>query len=80
MAKVTLNASEANVLSKLAERSKMDCWCNVDGNVIRDRENGNRVMSSRNAVRQLIDGLTGYDVETLAPTEVVTLLNLAVKV
>ena len=78
--KVTLNDSEINILDKLAKRSKMDCWFLIDDKGrVRNLENYSRIMSTKKAVRQLTDGLTQYDIEGLTSNEVVTLLNLLLR-
>ena len=80
MKKIELKLYEIDLLEKLARRSKMDCWFSVDDEGgVRDRENGNRIMSTNKAVRQLIEGLTPYDIEILDNCDIIFLLGLAVK-
>lgn len=69
MRKVTLTNSETEVLEKIAKRSKMDCWFNVNDDLsVRERD-----------IKTLIEGITPYDVETLSPNEVVILTSVLYK-
>lgn len=78
--KVTLKVSEISLLEKLAKRAKMDCWFLIDDKGrVRNLENYSRIMSTKKAVRQLTDGLTQYDIEALTSNEVLTLLNLLLR-
>ena len=76
MAKLELIETIIPILQKLAKTSHMDNWFNLDDDgVLRDRDNGNRVMSVRNGCRQLMDGLTPEDLECLTPSECYILLD-----
>ena len=80
MAQIELHLYEINLLERLAKRSKMDSWFKIDDEGrVRDRENGNKVMSTRKAIKQFIEGLTPYDVDGLGDGDVINLLNLAIK-
>jgi hypothetical protein len=75
--KLVLSESEISVLQKIAKVSHMDNWFNLDNNgVLRDRENNNRVMSVRNGCKQLMEGVTSYDLSQLNGNEVFHLLDL----
>lgn len=77
--KIELTTNECNVLLKVTHRAKMD-WFDIDNqNRCRDLENNNRVISTRNAVNTIIEGLTEYDISILNYKEMLTLLNLATK-
>jgi hypothetical protein len=55
-------------------------WFDIDDqNRCRDLENNNRVISTRNAVKTIIEGLTEYDISILNYKEMLTLLNLTTK-
>ena len=74
--KIKLTANESNVLLKITRRAKMD-WFDIDNqNRCRDLENNNRVISTRNAVKTIIEGLTEYDISTLTQLDTLILLNL----
>ena len=74
--KIELTANESNVLLKVTHRAKMD-WFNIDDqNRCRDLDNNNRIISTRKAVRQIVEGLTEYDISCLTHFESLTLLNL----
>ena len=80
MKKILLFPYQIQLLQKLAKKSKMDCWFDMDDNgEVRDLENGGRVMSTRNACRQLIEGLTPEDLDGLSGSEVHTLLGITSK-
>ena len=77
--KIELTTNECNVLFKVTHRAKMD-WFDIDDqNRCRDLENNNRIISTRNAVKTIIEGLTDYDISILNHKEMLTLLNLATK-
>ena len=77
--KIELTTNECNVLLKVTHRAKMD-WFDIDEqNRCRDLENNNRVISTRNAVNTIIEGLTDYDLSVLTCNEMLTLLNLATR-
>lgn len=74
--KIELTTNECNVLLKLTHRAKMN-WFDIDiYNRCRDLENNNRVISTRNAVKTIVEGLTEYDISCLTHFETLTLLNL----
>lgn len=74
--KIQLTPNEGYVLLKLTHRAKMD-WFNVDNQLrCRDLENNNRIISTRKAVRTIVEGLTEYDIRCLTYLETLTLLNL----
>lgn len=76
MAKLELLETVIPILQKLAKTSHMDNWFNLDDDgVLRDRENGNKVMSVRNGCKQLMDGLTPQDLECLTSLEHYILLG-----
>ena len=78
--KIELTTNESNVLLKITHRAKMD-WFDIDNqNRCRDLENKGRIISTRTAVKTILEGLTDYDISTLSGVETLTLLNLAVKV
>lgn len=78
--KVELTTNESNVLLKITHRAKMD-WFDIDNqNRCRDLENKGRIISTRTAVKTILEGLTDYDISTLSGAEMLILLNLAVKV
>lgn len=74
--KLGLSKSEINVLQKIAKISHMDNWFNLDDNgVLRDREHDNKVMSVRNGCKQLMEGVTSYDLNQLNGDEMYHLLG-----
>lgn len=74
--KIQLMSNEDYVLLKLTHRAKMN-WFNIDNQLrCRDLENNNRIISTRKAVKQIVEGLTAYDIGCLTIFEVLTLLNL----
>lgn len=74
--KIELTTNESNVLLKVTHRAKMD-WFDIDDqNRCRDLDNNNRVISTRKAVRVIVEGLTEYDINCLTHFETLTLLNL----
>lgn len=81
MEKLVLQTHQIPVLQKLAKASHMDNWFNLDDNgVLRDRENGNRVMSVRNGCKQLMEGITPEDLECLDGSELYTLMYFTANV
>lgn len=77
--KIELTTNECNVLLKVTRRAKMG-WFDIDiYNRCRDLENNNRVISTRNAVKTIIEGLTNYDISILNCDEMLTFLNLATR-
>lgn len=73
--KLELQSHQIPVLQKLAKVSKIDNWFNLDDDgVLRDRENGNKVMSVRKGCKQLMDGITPEDLELLDGSEIYTLM------
>lgn len=81
MTKLVLNNPQIAVLQRLAEITLMDSWFNLDDNgIVRDRENNNRIMSTRKACKQLVHGLTPEDLECLDGGELYTLIWFAANV
>ena len=77
--KIELTTNECNVLLKVTHRAKMN-WFDIDiYNRCRDLENNNRVISTRNAVKTIIEGLTNYDISILNCDEMLTFLNLTTR-
>jgi hypothetical protein len=77
--KIELTTNESYVLLKVTHRAKMD-WFDIDDqNRCRDLENNGRIISTRNAVKTIIEGLTDYDISILNHKEMLTLLNLTTK-
>ena len=77
--KIELTTKESYVLLKVTYHAKMD-WFDIDDqNRCRDLENNNRIISTRKAVKTIIEGLTDYDISILNYEEMLTLLNLATK-
>ena len=77
--KIKLTTNECDVLLKVTHRAKMD-WFDIDNqNRCRDLENNGRIISTRNAVNTIIEGLTDYDLSILNYTEILTLLNLTTR-
>lgn len=77
--KIELTTNECNVLLKVTHRAKMN-WFDIDiYNRCRDLDNNNRVISTRNAVKTIIEGLTEYDISVLTCDEMLTFLNLATR-
>ena len=78
--KIELTTNECNVLLKVTHRAKMD-WFDIDHqNRCRDLENNGRVISTRNAVKTIIEGLTDYDLSVLTCAEMVIMLDLATRI
>ena len=69
MRKQTLSESQAQVLEKIAHRSKMDAWFSVD-------ENG--IVAERDIIT-LVEGATEYDFEVLSPKEMCILADILIK-
>ena len=63
---MTLSSDEYNLLTKIAEKSKMDCWFLIKQTAkgedyVYDIENRKRI-SLRTGIRQLMEGIDGmYD-------------------
>lgn len=63
---MTLNSEEYDLLTKIAEKSKMDCWFLIKQtkkgeDYVYDLEEGKR-LSLRTGIRQLMEGIDGmYD-------------------
>lgn len=69
MRKQTLSESQAQVLEKIAHRSKMDEWFQIG-------ENG--IVTERDIIT-LIEGATEYDFEVLSPKEMCILANILIQ-
>ena len=69
--KCKLSNEEIKVLEHLAHVSKMDCWfcINEKGKII-DLEDESRVLNTRCAIQNLIDGFTEDDMHYLNEKEV----------
>ena len=63
-----LSDSQANVLEKIARRSKMDDWFQIDSNNEVDRDD----------IVTLIEGATDSDFEALSPSDMNCLANLLI--
>lgn len=78
-----LTEMEAKVLNKVARRAKMD-WFSVKetNNTLKvyDYERGKFCRNQSTPIKQMVDGLTEHDVETLTPSEVNTFLYLMLKI
>ncbi len=75
MGKLVLKSHQIPVLQKLAKKTKMDTWFNLDDDgVLRDAENGNRVMSVRKGCKQLMQGVVPESLEFLDASELYTLM------
>lgn len=63
---MTLSSDEYNLLTKIAEKSKMDCWFLIKQTAkgedyVYDIEN-RKIISLRTGIRQLMEGIDGmYD-------------------
>lgn len=63
---MTLNSEEYDLLTKIAEKSKMDCWFLIKQtkkgeDYVYDLENSKKI-SLRTGIRQLMEGIDGmYD-------------------
>lgn len=74
--------SDRNILllEKIAKVSKMDCWFYIDRNgKVRDLESRNRQRSTRNSVRQLIDGMSKEDFDQLTDEDKWDLIQLMLR-
>jgi len=74
MRKQILNTAEADVLEKIASRSKMDCWFKIN------TDKDNKLSVHERDIKNLMDGATEYDFATLTPNEVYTLVNILIKI
>ena len=74
--------SDRNILllEKIAKVSKMDCWFYIDrGGKVRDLESRNRHRSTRNSIRQLIDGMSKEDFAFLTEEDKWDLIQLMLR-
>lgn len=74
--------SDRNILllEKIAKVSKMDCWFYIDRDgKVRDLESRNRQRSTRNSVRQLIDGMSKEDFDQLTDEDKWDLIQLMLR-
>lgn len=80
MRRIKLLQAQADVLEKIAERSKMDCWFSVSYyNEPVEEEHNVYVGDVREKdINDLIDGATEYDIETLTQDDVYCLMNLLI--
>lgn len=60
---------QIDVLEKIARRSKMDDWFEIKSSKVNKAD-----------IRTLLNNVTSYDVETITPDELVTLIDLIFKV
>ena len=68
------------LLEKIAKVSKMDCWFYIDRDgKVRDLESRNRHRSTRNSIRQLIDGMSKEDFAFLTEEDKWDLIQLMLK-
>lgn len=80
---MTLNHDEYELLTKIARKSKMDCWFQIRQNAkgddcVFDLENHKR-LSLKSAVRQLMEGIEEMYDFYLAENDYKTLINLLIK-
>lgn len=82
----TLSEDQYNVLCKIAEETKMDCWFCIKQHVrgkhagedyVFDLEN-NKVISLKKGVNELVEGITEQDLENLTDEEIHTLENILI--
>ena len=80
MRRIALLQTQAAVLEKIAERSKMDCWFHVNYYDAPVEENHNTFVGDirEQDINELVDGATEYDIETLTNDEVYCLMNLLI--
>ena len=64
---------QEEAFGKIAKRSKMDCWFQPTA---KDKEGS--VYYRENDINTLIDGATEHDVETLTPSEFLTIANVLI--
>lgn len=66
-----LEDKQSAVLEKIAGQSGMDCWLFIDkNNNVHDRENHNRFMSPKEAVKLIAEGMTCYKDYRLTRAEI----------
>lgn len=65
MAKITLKDNQAQVLQKIARRSKMNTWFDIKDNKVNKAD-----------IKTLFEGATAYDLETVTPDEIVTIIDI----
>lgn len=75
-----MTKSEYELIVKIARKSKMDCWFQLEtakdgSDYVRDAESG-KVISLRDGLKDLVDGLTKVDIEDLTHEEMLTFLQL----
>lgn len=67
--KIFLKPNQAEVLEKIARRSKMDAWFSLEG-----------CTGDKKDIRTLFEGATAYDLDTITPNEMVTIIDLIFKI
>lgn len=80
---MTLNNKEHELLNKIADRSKMDCWFYIKQtkkgeDYVYDLENRKR-MSLRTAIYQLMEGIEGMYEEYFEEQDYETMILLLLK-
>lgn len=79
MKRIILNDAEINLLIKITTYLKMD-WFDIDDKGrVRDRDNHNRVMSTRTAIKTIWEGVTDDSLRELSHTDWYILANLFIK-
>lgn len=62
MPTVKLTVEEANMLDVLTHRTKMDCWFWIDDDLnVRDLEEDEKLMDTKEAVLMVDDGITNIN-------------------
>ena len=74
MRTIRLTSKEEKAFSKIAKRSKMDDWFQPTV----ENEDGSAYYREID-INTLIDGATEYDVETLTPSEFLTIANVLIR-
>lgn len=78
--KFQLTEREISALLHLATVSGMDCWFSIDRNgKIRDRENYNRRAGQKQAIKDIVDGASTYDIERIGHGDTLVILNLCAR-
>ncbi len=80
---MTLNNAEYELLSRIARKSKLDCWFQIrqtakGDDYVFDSENHKR-LSLKTAIRQLMKGIEEMYDFYLAENDYITLINLLIK-
>lgn len=64
-----LRDNQVQVLEKIARRSKMDAWFEIKNNTVKIAD-----------IRTLLHNATAYDLETITPEEMTTIIDIVFKV